>query len=99
MIKEQEEVIEMLEDIKNNTWTTKYIMSSDSVKAETALNMLKEKDKETEKKDKIINLMAEYIDGDDTSLANYLFRRNGKCDKECIKQYFEKLAESEGIDI
>ena len=45
MTKEQEEAIEMLEDIKNNTWTTKYIMSSDSKKAETVLNMLKEKDK------------------------------------------------------
>ena len=47
MTKEQE-AIEMLEDIKNNTWTTKYIMSSDSKKAETVLNMLKEKDKEIE---------------------------------------------------
>lgn len=46
MTKEQEEAIEMLEDIKNNSWTTKYIMSSDSAKAETVLNMLKEKDKE-----------------------------------------------------
>ena len=95
MTKEQEEVIEMLEDIKNNTWTTKYIMSSDSVKAETALNMLKEKDKETEKKDKIINLMAEYIDGDDTSLTNYLYKKNGKCNKEMIKQYFERKVEKE----
>ena len=48
MTKEQEEAIEMLEDIENNTWTTKYIMSSDSKKAETVLNMLKEKDKEIE---------------------------------------------------
>ena len=32
----------MLEDIKNNSWTTKYIMSSDSAKAETVLNMLKD---------------------------------------------------------
>lgn len=46
MTKEQGEAIEMLEDIKNNSWTTKYIMSSDSAKAETVLNMLKEKDKE-----------------------------------------------------
>ena len=46
MTKEQEEAIEMLEDIKNNSWTTKYIMSSDSAKAETVLNMLKEKDRE-----------------------------------------------------
>ena len=48
MTKEQEEAIEMLEDIKNNSWTTKYIMSSDSAKAETVLNMLKEKDREIE---------------------------------------------------
>lgn len=93
MTKEQEEAIEMLEDIENNTWTTKYIMSSDSKKAETVLNMLKEKDREIEQKDKIIDLMVEYIDGDDTSLANYLYRKNGKCNKEMIKQYFKEIAE------
>lgn len=61
MTKEQKEAIEMLEDIKNNTWTTKYIMSSDSKKAETVLNMLKEKDA-IEKKDKrMIDLMAEEL--------------------------------------
>ena len=92
MTKEQEEAIEMLEDIENNTWTTKYIMSSDSKKAETVLNMLKEKDREIKQKDKQIDLMAEYIDGDDTSLANYLCRKNGKCNKEMIKQYFERKA-------
>ena len=130
----------MLEDIENNTWTTKYIMSSDSKKAETVLNMIKEKDreiehqiekrnnqkaelsilnekqkemnklmntaksykgmfkklqKESEKKDKQIDLMAEYIDGDDTSLANYLCRKNGKCNKEMIKQYFERKARND----
>ena len=70
---------------------------------ETVLNMLKEnsaeieqkntelaeKSAEIEKKDKIIDLMAEYIDGDDTSLANYLYRKNGKCNKKMIKQYFD----------
>lgn len=75
MTKEQEEAIEMLEDIKNNTWTTKYIMSSDSKKAETVLNMLKEnsaeiekkntelaeKNAEIEKKNKQIKLMAQTI--------------------------------------
>ena len=61
MTKEQEEAIEMLENIENNPWTTKYIMSSDSKKAETVLNMIKEKDREIENKDKIIDLMAEYI--------------------------------------
>ena len=48
MTKEQEEAIEMLENIENNPWTTKYIMSSDSKKAETVLNMIKEKDREIE---------------------------------------------------
>jgi len=50
MTKEQEEAIEMLEDIENNTWTTKYIMSSESKKAETVLNMLKENSEEIEQK-------------------------------------------------
>lgn len=59
---------------------------------ETVLNMLKEKDTEIEKKDKMMDLMAEYIDEDDTSLANYLYRKNGKCNKEMIKQYFERKA-------
>lgn len=49
MTKKQEEAIEMLEDIRNNTWTTKYIMSSDSANAEAVLNMLKEKDIEINK--------------------------------------------------
>lgn len=29
---EEKEAIKLLEDIKNNSWTTKYIMSSDSKK-------------------------------------------------------------------
>ncbi|MBS5863709.1 MAG: hypothetical protein KIC54_03370 [Clostridium sp.] len=63
---------------------------------ETVLNMLKEKDTEIEKKDKMMDLMAEYIDEDDTSLANYLYRKNGKCNKEMIKQYFERKATNDG---
>lgn len=116
MTKEQEEAIEMLEDIKNNSWTTKYIMSSDSAKAETVLNMLKEKDKdiksiekalhdeilenydkqknlkaEIEKKDKIIDLMAEQLAGltiwDNEKEEPLILK-----DKEQIKQYFERKA-------
>lgn len=49
--------------------------------------------KENEEKNKQIDLMAEYIDGDDTSLANYLYRKNGKCNKKMIKQYFERKVE------
>ena len=101
MTKEQEEAIEMLEDIKNNTWTTKYIMSSDSAKAETVLSMLKhnsaeieqkntelaEKNAEIEKKDKQIDLMAEEI-----KERKYVFTNKTKKD---IKQYFERKSENE----
>lgn len=57
MTKEQEKAIEMLEDIENNTWTTKYIMSSDSKKAEIVLNMLKEKDRQINSKNGTINAL------------------------------------------
>ena len=62
--------------------------------------MLNKKDKETEKKDKIIDLMADYID----KLSEYYTKIEGKnndfCDEkcidknidcyDCIKQYFER---------
>lgn len=74
MTNEQREAIELLEGIRDNTWTTKYIMSSDSKKADTVLSLIKEnsaeiqqkntelaeKSAELEKKDKQIDLMAEY---------------------------------------
>ena len=94
MTKEQEEAIEMLEDIKNNTWTTKYIMSSDSAKAETVLSMLKhnsaeieqkntelaEKNAEIERLNRQIDLMAETIRKLAISLASY----EGSYNKETI---------------
>ena len=103
MTKEQEEAIEMLEDIENNTWTTKYIMSSDSKKAETVLSMLKEKDREMEKKDKIIDLMATFIDAQNirmledeyTAIKNIYTIIGFDKDKEGIKQYFERKARNE----
>lgn len=65
---------------------------------ETVLNMLKERDKEPEKKDKIINKMAEYIDSNnyvDNEECQFQWDfdikkciENGDC-KDCIKQYFE----------
>ena len=51
---------------------------------------VKELEEQLEKADKQIDLMAEFIDGDDTSLTNYLYKKNGKCNKEMIKQYFER---------
>lgn len=59
----------------------------DADKMETVLNMLKEKDKEIEKKDKIIDLMAEEI-----KERKYVFTNKTKKD---IKQYFERKSENE----
>ena len=40
MNEEEKKAIELLEDIRNNSWTTKYIMSSDSKNAEVLLNLI-----------------------------------------------------------
>ena len=72
MTKEQEEAIEMLEDIKNNSWTTKYIMSSDSAKAEIVLNMLKEKDKEIESLEKTLDEKYIFVTGARTLYAGLM---------------------------
>lgn len=48
MTNEQREAIELLEGIRDNTWTTKYIMSSDSKKADTVLSLIKEQQQEIE---------------------------------------------------
>ncbi len=69
---------------------------------EIVLSMLKEKDKEIEKKDKQIDLMAQFIatlDIEEDICANV---ENNNCDKmalgeceNCIKQYFAGLVEKE----
>ena len=46
MNEEEKKAIELLKDIRNNTWTTKYIMSSDSKNAETVLNLIEKLQKE-----------------------------------------------------
>lgn len=40
MNEEEKKAIKLLEDIKNNSWTTKYIMSSDSKNADILLNLI-----------------------------------------------------------
>lgn len=129
MTEEQEEAIEIIDKmIKSYIEADEYGLSNNDFKYEikamqTVLNMLKEKDKEinrksstinalqcalyerTEERDrknniiakqnKMIDLMAEYLDEDDTSLANYLYRKNGKCNSEMVKQYFKSKAEKE----
>ena len=98
MTKEQEEAIEMLEDIENNTWTTKYIMSSDSKKAETVLNMIKEKDKEIErleKQSKNLDKQAQqyfeqtiYLDKQINLMTEVIYRRTNykELNKYCNKK-------------
>ena len=45
---EEKKAIKLLEDIKNNSWTTKYIMSSDSKNADILLNLITKLQKENE---------------------------------------------------
>ena len=59
-----------------------------------ALDMLKEKDKEIEKKDKIIDLMAEWLYEDDTSFGYGKLKDINTSEK--IKQYFERKATNNG---
>lgn len=57
MNEEEKKAIELLEDIKNNTWTTKYIMSSDSKNAKVLLNLIEKPQKENEELHKEIERM------------------------------------------
>lgn len=49
MSKEEKEAVELLENIKDNSWTTKYIMSSDSKNAEILLNLIEKLLRENKK--------------------------------------------------
>ena len=89
MTKEQEEAIKILSDSKILMNIQRDTSLSIRVAIETVLNMLKEKDKEIEKKDKQIDLMAEQLAGLtiwDTEKEEPLILT----DKEEVKQYFER---------
>ena len=105
MTKEQEEAIKTMKhwiDFEKQN-KDKINKADELIKIqETVLNMLKEKDKEIEKKDKQIDLMAirilvkiigdypcTYKESCTKSDEKY---RDFKC-KECIKQYFERKSE------
>ena len=106
MENEQREAIELLEGIRDNTWTTKYIMSSDSKKADTVLSLIKENQIETEKyktlyeralsdlikADKQIDLMAELVY---KRFKAELLLEYGFENEEQLKQYFAELVEKE----
>ena len=88
---DEKKALKLLEDIKNNSWTTKYIMSSDSKKADTVLSLIKQKDKQ-------IDLMAQCIDKELSSarLGELLNKNVNPLEtyKEDIKQYFERKVNS-----
>ena len=99
MTEEEKKAIELLEDIKNNSWTTKYIMSSDSKNADILLNLITKLQKENEEKDRQINALVKYIDSNNYVTSNSCdFQDNfkiercideGNC-KDCIRKYFEE---------
>ena len=91
MTKEQEEAIKELKEFNDKFDCGKYRKT-----IETVLSMLKENSAEIEKKDKIIDLMAEEINETDRGYIDYC-QFKMVCDrncKECIKQYFEREVNS-----
>ncbi len=115
MTEEQEETINRLEKLinirKNKAGQIKYdncICSTTDI--ETVLNLLKEKDKEIKKKDKIIDLLVNKLNqgykvfenGEIKEIVEIYERIKSTSDlrgielrKECIKQYFERKVEKE----
>ena len=96
MTKEQEEAIEYLEE---SVLIYKNTIPKISKSIETVLSMLKEKDAEIEKKDKIIDLMAEQIKSPELTMKIESFDIKPKTkfgtrylNKEEVKQYFERKA-------
>ena len=92
MTKEQEEAIKYLEE---SILIYKNAIPKTSKTIETVLNILKqnsaelaEKSAEIEKKDKIIDLMSEWLYEDDTSFGYGKLKDINTSEK--IKQYFER---------
>lgn len=101
MTTEQREAIYRLNADKNKPLACGDITIVNVEDIETVLSMLKEKDREVEKKDKIIDLMAEYIANGDNDEDICKYQVAEWCEDEedgvlvevcrkCIKQYFER---------
>lgn len=108
MTKEQEEIINRLSKITNRQilYGNKCGITIEGFRElqediETVLNLLKQKDAEIEKKDKMIDLMAEFLGERD--LGYYKNETGGeilgimrKYNKEDWKEYFERKATNDG---
>ena len=101
LTKEQEEAIEIFDGLKRNKEIIKDIDKDYFFTfAETIINMVQEQQKENEKKDKIIDLMADFFNKrswkehqikDEICLCCTTEFGDEDC-KDCIKQYFENQA-------
>ena len=105
MTKEQEDSIEILKNTDISTIELAEItdLYTYSIAVKTVLSMLKEKDKEMEKKDNIIDLMADYIATLNIEEDICVNVENDNCDKmsfgeceDCIKKFFERKATNNG---
>ena len=106
MIKEQDKAIERcnkLIETEHSNW----IGITNQKAIETVLNMLKEKDAEIEKKDKMIDLIIDFfykLTQESPGTTIHYLEKNGfdtsKCNncspgndcRKCFKQYFERKA-------
>lgn len=96
----EEQVIEILKEIQEGSRAWLRVAKEESSEKiylrnieaiETVLNMLKEKDREIEKKDKTINLMAKYIAKEDKTnkFCDYKTVCDNDCE-ECVEAYFKE---------
>lgn len=105
MTKEQEEAVERLSlksitssSLELNDYPNMICLKKDVIEV---LSMLKEKDKDIAKKDRIIDKMAMAIGDEPLSTEKYCVFRNFDCPvvggnrecKNCVKQYFERKVE------
>ena len=105
MTNEQREAIKICEHYKNILYACNYEKGPERTgqAIETALSLIKEQQEEIEKKDKQIDLMAEWISERCFYKDDYINSceiMQDSCSKEddckhCIKQYFERKAEDE----
>ena len=89
MNKEEKKAIELLENIRNNTWTTKYIMSSDSKNAEVLINLIEKLQDDNIKL--IKNLEFYNMQGSNTKLEIYI--KDNFISKKKIKNKIEEVKE------
>lgn len=95
----KEKIIESFYDFPNPTSIE--LKDTDVEAIEIVLSLIKEQQEEIEKKDKQIDLMAEFMykTGTGRKALSCVFRQNDECNENgceyCIKRYFAGLVEKE----